>query len=422
MTGPLGKLIAERLASKGVIVPRNSFTGPQLEAWLSRLAEAQPDLDEPQNLDNRALFLRVSDTLREVLLECQSRVLIDRPPWWLQKLAGCLHHTDTTTITFNYDTLLESTVSASNLFDREHHRVTGHHLLRGLPPLRLRESGGFSIPPARASTFHLLKLHGSLDTFWIPNDASGATIARLSLGGTWGNPRPESDELRRELLPGTSPFIVPPAAIKSAFYGNPLTRELWQSAARALADADEVALIGYSLPATDLVTSGMFADTLAEETRVVVVVNPDPEPIVDRLTDLGVPRDNITSVNGDDCVEAYGDQLEQEFTPELDPTLLDIDVAVGNSGREHAVVGPASRPTHGVVRLTAASIHSDEARDPNLRVPLSELLRDGGATSIEIDYGKGRLSRVASVSVAPDPSGAPGYVVLTPTVIPGDLS
>ena len=79
MTGRLGELIADRLTSTGLAVPRNKFSGPQLEAWLSRLAEPQPDLDEPRNLENRALFLRVSQTLREVLLECQDRVFSERP-------------------------------------------------------------------------------------------------------------------------------------------------------------------------------------------------------------------------------------------------------------------------------------------------------------------------------------------------------
>src|SRR4051794_24562958 len=211
MTGPLGELIAERMTSNGVTVPRNNFTGPQLEAWLSRLAEPQPDLDEPRNLENRALFLRVSETLREVLLECQAQVLTGEPHWWLRRLVGYLHHTRTTTITFNYDTLLESTVDTGRLRDADLNLVRGKHLLRGLPPLREPEPTGLRFGEANASTFHYIKLHGSLDAFWIPNDATGTTIASLPLQSSWGLPTHESAERRRELVPGTSPFIVPPA-------------------------------------------------------------------------------------------------------------------------------------------------------------------------------------------------------------------
>ncbi len=388
---------------------------------LSRLAEPQPDLDEPRTLENRALFLRVSEILREVLLECQARVFAGPPDWWLLKLVGILHHTNTTTITFNYDTLIESTIDASRLFDADLHRVRGSHLLRGLPPLRLPDPGGLRFGPARASTFRYLKLHGSLDTFWIPNDVTGATIGRLALQGGWGRPTAESDDRRRELLPGTSPFIVPPAATKSAFYGNPLTRELWQSTARELGDADEVALIGYSLPATDLVSSGMFADTLAQDTRVTVV-NPSPDLIVHRLVDLGVSPDDVTTVDGDGCVQSYVNRLESELRPPFDAGVPgDVQLAIGTGGREHAVIGPIHPTDHGVIRLAAASIHSDAGRDPDLRVTLKEILHHGPIRTIEIDYGDGRISAVASTRVAQGPSGAPEYVVLTPTVIPQDL-
>lgn len=421
MTGPLGELIADRLTSMGIAVPRNRFTGPQLEAWLSRLAEPQPDLDEPRNLENRALFLRVSETLREVLLECQARVFAGTPDWWLLKLVGYLHHTNTTAITFNYDTLIESAVDLSRLFDNDLHLVSGSHLLRGLPPLRLPEPGGLRFGQSRASTFRYLKLHGSLDTFWIPNDATGATIGRLAFQSGWGRTAGESDERRRELLPGTSPFIVPPAATKSSFYSNPLTRELWQSAARELADADEVALIGYSLPATDLVTSGMLADTLSQDTRVTVV-NPSPASIVTRLLDLGISPGNVATLDGDECVQAYVNHLESELSPQIDATAdRDVQLAVGTGGREHAVIGPIDPSTHGVVRLAAASIHSNAGRDPSLRITLNDLLQHSPVNSIQIDYGEGRVCSVAATRLVPGPSGAPEYLVLTPTIIPAEL-
>src|SRR6266568_3205067 len=55
-----------------------------------------------------------------------------------------------------------------------------------------------------------------LNGYWVPGDASGATIHRWDLFGSWGQPEPvDQDRLRRE-LPGRSPFIVPPTAAKSA--------------------------------------------------------------------------------------------------------------------------------------------------------------------------------------------------------------
>ena len=48
--------------------PHYSFAGGYFEIWLSRLAEAQPDLREDQNYANCSKFLKigVSRTLRVV--------------------------------------------------------------------------------------------------------------------------------------------------------------------------------------------------------------------------------------------------------------------------------------------------------------------------------------------------------------------
>jgi hypothetical protein len=151
---------------------------------------------------------------------------------------------------------------------------------------------------------------------------------------------PVDDSLRRRELPGRTPFIVPPAAAKSSFYDNPVTKELWQSAARALKNAKRVALVGYSLPITDLVVSGMLADTIADSKDEVrqedvgvtdaemVVVNPYPSDITSRLQRLGVSPVRIREVSGDSAIVDFVEELELAAGEEayrqletLDPTL-----------------------------------------------------------------------------------------------------
>jgi len=131
--------------------------------------------------------------------------------------------------------------------------------------------GSFGTLPA--STFRLVKLHGSVDCWWVDGDATGATIVRVP-GGGWGPKHLAQDERP----PGRTPFIVPPAAGKSHFYRNPLTRELWQRAAGALRTAER----------TDLVTGGMFGDCLRGRNTSVEVVNPDPDPPLRTLEWLGI--------------------------------------------------------------------------------------------------------------------------------------
>ena len=82
----------------------------------------------------------------------------------------------------------------------------------------------------RADSFRLLKLHGSLSWYWSPGDATGATLQRWRLPGTFGHPIEDEAEDRRRVLPGRVPFIVPPAALKSEHLKSPIVRELWRRA------------------------------------------------------------------------------------------------------------------------------------------------------------------------------------------------
>lgn len=46
-------------------------------------------------------------------------------------------------------------------------------------------------------------------------------------------------------------MIVPPAAVKSPYYKNRTLQELWRLAAEALSQAEELVMMGFSLPQTD---------------------------------------------------------------------------------------------------------------------------------------------------------------------------
>ncbi len=233
------------------------FSAGRFEAWLSRLAEPQPDLTQAQNTGNLAKFQRLVGAIHEVLLEVQGSVLVDELPEWLFPFVAALHARRVSVISFNYDLLVEHAVDAVELVDFEKSagdaKVRWSELLADVPP--------YPPQPARWSgstkpTFRLLKLHGSLNWYWVPGDSSGMTLNHWELD--------EDEEGRRRYLPGREPFIVPPAAVKSAYFRNPIMSETWRRAADALRDAERVYLVGYSLPLTDLVSAGMIADALVD--------------------------------------------------------------------------------------------------------------------------------------------------------------
>ena len=368
-TDELGDLAAQALTHAGIPPPPQGFTGGYFEAWLSRLAEPQPDLRGEENMHNQATFISLTRILREVLVRRQNEVMDSPPPWWLQRLIGVAHQARLTVIRFNYDTLLEAACNACLVWDwANRNRVFSTHLVQDLPPVPVVARAYGTLP---ADTFRLLKLHGSVDCWWVNDDATGATIVR-SPGGPWRQPGP-GDHARAGALPGRTPFVVPPAAAKSHFYRNPVTRELWQQAAAALQAADSVALIGYSLPVTDLVTSGMFADRLSGRDVTVEVVNPYPEPPVEALKRLSIPAQAY-----DGLVESYVDTLEQQAATAATAELADLPgqlpVLVGSAETQVAAVTGLKRngqTTYLVVESFTGSREAARHREASEAPPLT---------------------------------------------------
>lgn len=334
LTDELGQLVLSRLGRH-----HPPFTGGYFEMWLSRLAEPQPDLPDHVNTANHALFWQIAAALHDVLVERELQVLSEEPPPWLLQLVATAHARKLSLLTFNYDTLVEQAVNALGLRDwNTGHAARSGHVVGHLPPY---PQGSF-LGPDPADSFHLLKLHGSIDNYWVPNDSSGATISRLNLFGSWGSPRPPDEGVRRQYLPGRSPFIVPPAAAKSAFYNNPITREIWQSAAKALAEADSISLVGYSLPQTDLVASGMLSERINRGPVALEVVNLYPDPVAERLRYLGAGPELITTVPGEGSIPAFVTRLMAEASRDAVNTIANTEsgslVLVSEDGDSAAVV------------------------------------------------------------------------------------
>jgi hypothetical protein len=424
MTNVLADQIMDHLRADGVDVPATAFSGSQFEAWLSRLAEPQPDLDEARNADNRALFIRVTKALREVMMQRQNDAYAAGPPWWLRRLVGAMHFSHSTAMTFNYDMMVEATVSQSGLFDGDGNRVRADDIVRYMPRLVEAPSrgGGLRPMPGAARSFRYIKLHGSLDTFWVLGDSAGETIARWSLSGGWNRPVIESEDERRHALPGREPFLVPPTATKSAFYANPLSRQLWQDAAAALREADEVVLIGYSIPVTDMVTSGMLGDALGSNASRITIVNPNPDGVRDRLTDLGIEVSRIGSIDGPDPCSAFVEAFESSFSPAFGGSVpgSDLPLAAGVASAAFQVNGIERITSDGTAVLRAGEVwrNASYARHSSSWVSLQDVAAAGVATRAKVVWPSGEEAFVARAAPENGPSGADELVLLRVTAMP----
>ena len=260
--------------------------GRGFEGWLAGLAEDQPYMSSAENLRRRALYLELVKSMRAVLVECEERVA--EIPSWLLDLVSVWHVRQASIVTFNYDTVIERCLERLSLgAASDGGSIASGDVLDGIPPAA---KGGHVVSGSGAATFRLLKLHGSTSWFWAPGDVGGTSVVRLDPEiGASESDRAVSDERSRVLL-GRDPFIVPPVAAKTSLYANPITKELWTRAHRALSEARRVYVVGYSCPPVDVTATGLIADTLASRNvdARVEVVNLDADPVSQGLEAAGV--------------------------------------------------------------------------------------------------------------------------------------
>lgn len=324
-TDKLGTEALKALDPSSLRMPA-SFSDGTFEEWLSRLAEDQPDLDEAENLRYRAAFVQLSEAIADVVEQRQREVWASDVPSLLSLLrfVGTLHWWRSTVVSFNYDTLVEQAVDSHQLWDFSvNHKARPGSVIDHMPPW---PSATSRFAEEHAETFKLLKLHGSLDWWWVPGDATGATINRWITPGV-DAPTTEGAAQRAREMPGRARLIVPPSALKSSFYANPFTRELWRRAARAIQAAAELYLVGYSLPRTDVVTVGMLRERLSPQVKVIVV-NLDPGPVTEQVKRLGVRESNIEQIGTSDAVRILVDRLEGQASRELAQELATVDPVV----------------------------------------------------------------------------------------------
>lgn len=418
LTDKLGDLVIERLRHQGVpFHNRPTYQGRGFEAWLSRLAEPQPDLDTAANHHNQLLFHHVTQALHQQVVASQNLAFEQPPPWWLQRLVGIMHFTDTTVVSFNYDTLVEQTVEYIWQCDERLNRVNPGDVVRHMPRLAKPIVGGLSLGNQVAETFRFIKLHGSIDTYWVQGDQTGATMARWSTGATYGRPVDPSADARNQTLPGREPFLVPPAAAKSAFYRNPLTTQLWQDAARALRGSTEIALLGYSIPPTDLVTTGMLGENLANRSTRVAIVNPSPQQPHEALNSIGIVDSRIREVAS---IEAYVDELDREVLPGLDwPHTSHHPVGVG---QRDAIQFPIVKLVPGAEEDEVVAVvgpHRQTLDIPDGSPTMADLRgSENLIRRVRVLYEDGRSAYVARFRRQRGPSGAPEAGVLVPSAFP----
>ncbi len=133
-------------------------------------------------------------------------------------------------------------------------------------PASFREGRVFS-PSANYTRIHLLKLHGSIN--WHYSGEIGATSEQIYYSEGY--------------VPDLVPFIIPPVLDKNSSYTHTTLKTLWSFGADYLKLANEIYIIGYSLPETDLPVNFYLQENIRPGAKVYVINKPTNSDVLNKL-------------------------------------------------------------------------------------------------------------------------------------------
>ncbi|MBI4289208.1 MAG: SIR2 family protein [Chloroflexi bacterium] len=237
----LSTKVRKKLAAQGKLPPVLLGLGDNIELWLTYLSQPQPWLKEYENLQNKALFLRMIEAIAGVLDAATREVVAQACPDWLQELIKWWDKNRSAVITFNYDTLIERAAFKAGIEEMDLYPVLFNSMQREA-----------MWDNSRKGTLRLFKLHGSVSWFYSGAESFyGESIENPSLPA-WGDSKTESEYEAGLAASDKIRLIAPPTTEKATYFRHESLRQIWRMASGSLRNATCVYSIGYSLPLTDL--------------------------------------------------------------------------------------------------------------------------------------------------------------------------
>lgn len=221
-----------------------------LEPWRDSDGAPHLDVEEILTMIDLAGAAAARQELLRLLVTVLNETLLGTPCGHHKRLLESLSPADTI-INFNWDLLLDNITARSNRRNPDYGACsTVFNIKKGC------HEDLFKLPHRPK----VLKLHGSLN--WLHCRSCNKTHAFMlegKVGKSYfaGEAKPCPD-----CRGGTEPLIIPPTLLKS--YEHPVIREIWDLARVALTKADEIVVVGYSLPLTDFRARWLFMEATAK--------------------------------------------------------------------------------------------------------------------------------------------------------------
>jgi len=118
-------------------------------------------------------------------------------------------------------------------------------------------------------SLHLLKLHGSIN--WYYSGLNSNPTEMIYYYNYF------SGELDKDIVQDKKPYIVPPIFDKNALYVHNTLRSLWRASADYLKEADNIYIIGFSLPQTDFTLKALLQSNIKDDAKIYIINKPKDE-------------------------------------------------------------------------------------------------------------------------------------------------
>lgn len=264
----LGQQVRERSAKN----PKHRYQmdkwGNNVELWMTDMMHDRPWLSQDTVYSYKAMGFWARRTIGEIIWKRTQEAAPSSFPAWLKLLTQAWHERKSVVITLNYDTLVEQAVG---------HYLPDIHTVNLYPPyftnIVTRRGNALYGGPGGQKTFQLLKLHGSVNWYYSgQEDFYGETIfysdvSSLNVETQDISTYPSQIAEDKEML------LIPPVLDKTPFFRNEAVWNFWVRAAKALQNARNVYLIGYSLPASDLGIQSFLVENCSRDPVSFFVIN-----------------------------------------------------------------------------------------------------------------------------------------------------
>lgn len=267
----LSSKVREKIENRGnkLPPPLPDFEN-NIELWLTYLSQSQPWLKEYYNLQNRALFLHMTEIVAEILNNATKETVSQDCPNWLCSLIKFWDKNKSSVITFNYDTLIERAASKIEISKESIYPVPFTDIMR---------ERAFRLGSDTKDSFKLFKLHGSVNWYYSGSASFNGEVLYSGDISSWGEQGNELELLSMSAASDKVPLIVPPTTEKATYFQHETLRQIWLKASASLSAATQIYCIGYSLPITDLGIRLFLQHSRPNEKTSLIIVNKDSKVV-----------------------------------------------------------------------------------------------------------------------------------------------